>query len=320
MFVHWLRGAAAVTLCLAAAACGGTSSAGSNDSGRNDSDGSGWAGAQGSGPAVLHISAIPDQDPSALAAREEALATYLGDRLDVEVDYVPVTDYSASVTLFGTGDLDLVFYGGLTGVQARLQSPGAEVLAQRDIDAEFRSVFIAHRRTEIGPFSDVTSLAAFRGRRFTFGSQSSTSGRLMPEYFLTEAGVGSRDFTGEPGYSGSHDKTIDLVESGSYDGGALSIQVWQARKEAGTVDLDKVVEVFRTPAYHDYHWISGPQVDDRLGAGFTERLRQALLDLDGSDQEEVEILQAYGAARVVPTTEDNYERIEQVARQLGLVS
>lgn len=314
MFVHWLRGVAAVTLSLAAGACGGSSAGtgGPGDTGRG--------GAGPASPAVLHISAIPDQDPSALAAREEALARYLGDRLDVDVEYVPVTDYSASVTLFGTGDLDLVFYGGLTGVQARLQTPGAEVLAQRDIDGEFRSVFIAHRRTGITPFSDVRSLAAFRDRRFTFGSQSSTSGRLMPEYFLAEAGVGAHELTGEPGYSGSHDKTIDLVESGSYDGGALSIQVWQARKEAGTVDLDKVVEVFTTPAYHDYHWTSGPQVDDRFGAGFTERLRQALLDLDGSDLEEVRILDAYGATRVVPTKEANYERIEQVARQLGLVS
>ena len=310
MLVHWLRGAAAVTLFFGAAACG-SSSAGTDDTGR------GSAGR--SGPAVLHISAIPDQDPSALAAREEALAGYLGDRLHVDVEYVPVTDYSASVTLFGTGDLDLVFYGGLTGVQARLQTPGAEVLAQRDIDAEFRSVFIAHRGTGITPFSDVRSLAAFRDRRFTFGSQSSTSGRLMPEYFLAEAGLNAQEFTGEPGYSGSHDKTIDLVESGSYDGGALSIQVWQARKEAGTVDLDEVVEVYTTPAYHDYHWVSGPQVDDRFGAGFTERLRQALLDLDGSDQEEVRILDAYGAARVVPTAEPNYDRIEQVARRLGLV-
>ena len=301
--LHRVAVAGALSLSLLTVACGTTPSAGED-----------------AGSAVLRISAIPDQDPSELAAREEAMADYLAEELGVEVEYVPVTDYSASVNLFRAGDLDLVFYGGLTGVQARLQTPGARLLAQRDIDAEFRTVFIANSGTGITPFSDVASLTVFRNRRFTFGSESSTSGRLMPAYFLAEAGVDSQELTGEPGFSGSHDKTITLVEAGSYDAGAVNMQVWQSRKDAGTVDLDKVVEVFTTPAYHDYHWISGPDVDERLGAGFTDRLRQALLGLEGSDPRESALLRAYGAARLVPTTAANYERIEQIARRLGLLS
>ena len=270
---------------------------------------------------LLSISAIPDQDPSELAAREERLAAYLGSALDVEVEYVPVTDYAASVSLFRAGDLDLVFYGGLTGVQARLQTPDATLLAQRDIDAGFRSVFIANADAGITPVDDVAGLTAFAGRRFTFGSESSTSGRLMPEYFLDEAGVDTAvELDGEAGFSGSHDKTIDLVEAGSYEGGALNVQVWEARKEAGTVDLDRVVEVFTTPTYHDYHWISGPQVDERFGDGFTEELREALLDLDGSSEEEQQVLEGYGAAGIVPTEASNYDQIEEIGRTLGLIS
>ncbi len=270
---------------------------------------------------TLSISAIPDQDPSELAARESTLVTYLEGELDVEVEYVPVTDYAASVSLFKTGDLDMVFYGGLTGVQARLQTPGATLLAQRDIDAKFQSVFIANKRAGIAPVRDVDGLAAFRDKRFTFGSESSTSGRVMPEYFLDEAGIDtSADLRGEPGFSGSHDKTIDVVEAGSYQGGALNVQVWEARKKAGTVDLDKVVEVFRSPTYHDYHWMAGPEVDDRFGGEFTDRLREALLAIDGSTPTETQVLEAYGAGAVVETKAENYSQIEEIARKLGLVS
>jgi phosphonate transport system substrate-binding protein len=282
---------------------------------------SGDEAGSGSARPTLSLSAIPDQDPAELAAREEALASYLSDELDVEVEYVPVTDYTASVNLFRAGDLDMVFYGGLTGVQARLQTEGATLLAQRDVDAEFRSVFIAGADTGIDPVEDVSGLSAFEGRRFTFGSESSTSGRLMPEYFLREAGLASdTDFSGEPGYSGSHDATIDLVEAGSYEGGALNAQVWEARKEAGTVDLEKVVEVFATPTYADYHWISGPGVDGRFGEGFTERLREAMLGLDGSTPQEEAVLEAYGAGAVIATQESNYDRIEEIARSLSLLS
>ncbi|WP_127480071.1 putative selenate ABC transporter substrate-binding protein [Nocardioides pantholopis] len=280
------------------------------------------AGAEGDGDRpVLTISAIPDQDPAELTAREEALADYLGGTLDVEVEYVPVTDYAASVTLFGSGDLDLVFYGGLTGVQARLQTPGATVLAQRDIDAEFHSVFIANADAGIEPIADVDGLDSLAGTRFTFGSESSTSGRMMPAYFLDQAGVDpAGDFAGEPGFSGSHDKTIDLVQAGSYEAGVLNTQVWDDRLAAGTVDQKKVVEIFRTPSYHDYHWIAGPSTDDRFGDGFTEELRAALIALDGSTDEERTVLEGYGAAAVVPTEPENYDQVEEIARQLGLVS
>lgn len=271
-------------------------------------------------PGPLRISAIPDMDPSDLAGREEAMAAYLAEELDVEVEFVPVSDYAASVGLFGTGDLDLVFYGGLTGVQARLRAEGATVLAQRDIDEHFRSVFIANTGAGLEPIRDVAGLAALAGSRFTFGSESSTSGRLMPSYFLNEAGVDpAADFDGEPGFSGSHDLTIDLVESGSYEAGVLNEQVWKARTEAGTVDTGKVQEIFTTPEYADYHWIGSPGLDSRLGEGFTEDLRQALLDLDGSDAEEVALLEQYGAQAIVPAEASDHDQIEEIARTLGLV-
>ncbi|SDR89306.1 phosphonate transport system substrate-binding protein [Friedmanniella luteola] len=294
---------AAVVLCLVGAACGGPQQAD--------------AGA----PAPLRISAIPDRDPAELAAREKALAAYLGTTLDVPVEYVPVTDYAASVSLFRTGDLDLVFYGGLTGVQARQQVPDAVLLAQRDIDASFKSVFIANKAAGVGAVRDVAGLAALRGQRFTFGSESSTSGRLMPEYFLAQAGVTSAtDFAGAPGFSGSHDKTVDLVESGSYEAGVLNVQVWQDRLDAGTVDLAKVEAVFTTPTYHDYQWVAGPDVDDRMGAGSTDRIRDALLGLDGSDVQETEVLDLYGASSVIPAAPQDYAQIEGIARQLGLLT
>ena len=298
-----LAGVAAAVLCLVGAACGSSDGAGAD------------------APATLRISAIPDRDPSQLAAREGALARYLSAGLGVEVEYVPVTDYAASVSLFKTGDLDLVFYGGLTGVQARKQVPDAALLAQRDIDATFRSVFIANESAGVAKVSDVAGLTALRGLRFTFGSESSTSGRLMPEYFLAQAGVtSSDDFAGQPGFSGSHDKTVELVESGSYEAGVLNVQVWQDRLDAGTVDLDKVEVVLTTPAYHDYHWIAGPEVDSRLGADFTDRLRDALLALDGSDAAETEVLKLYGAGSIIPAKPEDYRQIEEIARQLGLLT
>jgi phosphonate transport system substrate-binding protein len=278
------------------------------------------AGASGTPTRTLKISSIPDQDQDKLAARDGAMAKYLTVALGVKVEYVPVTDYAASVNLFKTGDLDMVFFGGLTGVQARLRTPGSVLIAQRDIDDGFRSVFIANADAAIAPVDSVQGLSVLRGKRFTFGSESSTSGRLMPQYFLDRAGVSAADFAGAPGYSGSHDKTIDLVQSGSYQAGVVNSQVWDTRKAKRTVDLDKVVEVFTTPSYHDYHWLAGPKTDRRFGAGFTDKVRTAMLALDHGKPADAGVLDGYGAKAFIATKESNYAEIESIGRKLRLVS
>ena len=268
----------------------------------------------------LRISAIPDQDPEKLNRLYGLLATYLAEALNVEVEYVPVTEYSAAVSLFRAGDLDLVWFGGLTGVQASLSTPGSVVVAQRDIDASFRSVFIANTNAGIPSITDVAGLAAFDGARFTFGSESSTSGRLMPQYFLDQAGVGPGDFEGEAGFSGSHDKTIDLVAAGTFEAGALNEQVWRKRIEEGTVDSSQVVEVFVSPTYHDYHWIVAPGAVERFGDDFPSRVQRALTTLSIDDADDAAILELFGADAFIAADAADYGEIEEIGRTLGLIT
>lgn len=269
---------------------------------------------------TLRLGAIPDVTPERLVEINGTIAKYLAKKLNVKVEYVPVADYPSAVSLFRTGDLDLVWFGGLTGVQARLQTPGAKVLAQRDVDDDFHSVFIVNTSVQALPVIDsVGRLAALKGFRFTFGSESSTSGRTMPEYFLDAAGLdSSRDFAGAPGYSGSHDKTIDLVQAGTYEAGALNEQVWARRVAAGTVDLTKVKLVFRTPGYKDYHWIAGPKTDERFGAGFSDSIKDAFLTAD-ADVDGAKALSLLGSKKFIPTNANNYKEIEKIGRTLGLI-
>ena len=267
----------------------------------------------------LIISAIPDQDPEKLQRLYESLASYLSTELGVPVIYKPVVDYTASVTAFKVGDLDLVWYGGLTGVQARLQVEGAQAIIQRDIDAAFHSVFIANVNSGLEPFTDIQGLQSLKGHTFTFGSDSSTSGRLMPQYFLKQAGITLTDFSGETGFSGSHDKTIKLVESGTYNVGVLNEQVWESRLKAGEVDTSKVILLWRSPAYFDYHWVLNPNVAKDFGADMPEKITQALLKLDPNVPEQKAILELFGANKFITTENANYAEIEAIAREIGKI-
>ena len=269
---------------------------------------------------VLRIGAIPDQNPEKLNRLYGLVADELSQQLGVKVSYVPVTDYAAAVSAFRTGSLDLVWFGGLTGVQASLQKPGAQMLAQRDIDAQFYTVFIANARSGIKPIQNQKGLVALKGKRFTFGSESSTSGRLMPQYFLAQAGVKLADFAGgAPGFSGSHDATIALVQSGTYDAGAVNEQVWKSNLRSGKANRSKVVQIWRTPSYPDYLWLGQPNLDQRFGKGFSAKLRQSIISWRPTDPEQKQILSLFGAQQFTTVKPDEYKQIEQVGRKIGKI-
>ena len=269
---------------------------------------------------VLRIGAIPDQNPEKLNRLYGLVADELSQQLGVKVAYVPVTDYTAAVSAFRTGSLDLVWFGGLTGVQASLQKPGAQMLAQRDIDAQFYTVFIANARSGIKPIQSQKGLVTLKGKRFTFGSESSTSGRLMPQYFLAQAGVKLADFAGgAPGFSGSHDATIALVQSGTYDAGAVNEQVWKSSLRSGKANRSKVVQIWRTPSYPDYLWLGQPNLDQRFGKGFSAKLRQSIISWRSTDPEQKQILSLFGAQQFTTVKPGEYKQIEQVGRQIGKI-
>ena len=262
----------------------------------------------------LLIAGIPDQDVSLLEARFNNLAEYLSEETGLDVRYVPQVDYAAVVTAFKQGDIHMAWYGGLTGVQARLAVLDAEAIAQRPRDAEFHSVFVA------APDSGITGLADLRGKALVFGSESSTSGHLMPRAFLVEAGIDVEKDLSAISFSGSHDRTWKLVEAGSFDAGALNEAVWESRVAKGEVDLTKVDVFFRTPPYVDYHWVVNRSVDATHGEGSVDKLTDALLSIDASKGGKAqEIAEAFQTDRFIATSNENYQAIEGVARSLGII-
>ncbi|MYC29099.1 MAG: putative selenate ABC transporter substrate-binding protein [Chloroflexi bacterium] len=265
---------------------------------------------------VLKVGGIPDQDSSRLARRYDVFSSYLSRELDVEVEYVPSADYAAVVTAFGQNQLQLAFFGALTGVQARLQNPGALAIVQRENDAKFNSKLIARPELGLNSLEDLKANAS--DLTITFGSESSTSGHLMPRYFITEAGINpDEDFRTSPSFTGSHDKTWQLVLGGSYDIGALSEDVWNRAVRDGKVSPDTVVEFYTTPEYVNYNWTVQGNLDEVYGDGFTDKIKTALLNLGPA--EHGEIMELFSTEKFIETNNANYQPIESVARDLGMI-
>jgi phosphonate transport system substrate-binding protein len=260
---------------------------------------------------VFKIGAIPDQNAAVLDKGMTAMAKYLSEKTGMKVEFVPSVDYAALVTGFQRGEIHMAWFGGLTSVQARNLVPDADSIVQRPRDAEFHSVFITQSTENILKLEDL------KGKSFTFGSESSTSGHLMPRYFLTEAGIDpNKDFDGKPNFSGSHDTTYKLVESGAFKAGALNEAVWEAAVKEGKVDTNKVKVFYTTPSYYDYNWTINSNVEDVFGKGTKEKVKDALLSFKGDQKDITDLFQSDS---FVETKNDNYKKIEQVAKELEII-
>ena len=259
---------------------------------------------------VFRVSTLPEEAATEQVRKFTPIAAYLEKKLGMKVEFTPVSDYPAAVEALVNKKVDLVWLGGFTHVQAQIRSGGKIIpIAQREEDTKFQSVFIA--KTDSG----IKTLADMKGKQVSFGSQSSTSGHLMPRHFLLQAGLNPEKDFRRVAYSGAHDATIASVVSGKVDAAALDITVWKKFTSENKVDT-KAVDVFVTTApFFNYNW----SVHADMPADLRGKLQKALLDIDPATPEGAEILKLNRATRYIPTTPDNYKGIEAAGRSAGLI-
>ena len=273
----------------------------------------GGGGSGGGGDAVLKFSAIPDQNKAEIKAGFDKIAAHLSKELGVKVEYSPSSDYKASVVSFTQGDIQLAWFGGVTGAQARAKVEGAHAIAQGKADPNYYSYFIAHKDTGLEKSDDFPSGIA--GKSFTFGSESSTSGRVMPEYFIRkQTGKSPEEFIGsKPGFSGGHDTTAKAVESGQVEVGVLSYKTYDKMVKNGDIDPEVCKIIWKTPFYADYNWTAHPDLEKKFGEGFTDKVKAALLALPA------DLLEVFPRDSMIEAVDSDFQGIVDVCKELGFL-
>ncbi|MGJ8678655.1 MAG: putative selenate ABC transporter substrate-binding protein [Akkermansiaceae bacterium] len=261
---------------------------------------------------VLRFSAIPDQDTTAQAERYAPAVAWMSKELGVEVEFIPSSDYDASVSKFELGDVQLAWFGGVSGVKARDAVAGSRALIAGEKDLAFKSYFIAHESTGLTKSDDFPT--ALKGMTFTFGSAGSTSGCIMPAHFIVEnTGEGPLDYFGQVGFSGAHDKTAYQVEAGTFQAGAMNFSTYDKLVAAGKIDANKCSVIWETPTYADYNFTARGDLDAMFGEGFTDKLQNALLECDDEA-----VLKAFDRNKFVKVDNATFEGIAGVMKSVKL--
>jgi len=257
--------------------------------------------------APLRVSMIPSTDPSKMLRDAGPLVARLEQATGRKVELTIPQNYAAVVEAMVQGQVDLAHFGGFTFVQANRRA-GAVPLVQRDRDREFHSKFITARE-------DIRTLADLRGKRFAFGDVNSTSGHLMPAYYMRKEGVDPA-VVDQAIYTGGHDATALAVAERRVDAGALDEAVWERLTREGKIDVSKVRVFWTTPPFLDYVWAVRKDFDPALA----RKIADAFLALDPSRAEDRPILELLSSkGRYVRVDAAAYAPLREAAQREGLL-
>jgi phosphonate transport system substrate-binding protein len=256
---------------------------------------------------TLRLSLIPTTDPGKILRESQPLVEYLEKEIGTKVVLTVPTNYAAVVEAIANDQVDIAYLGGFTYVQASKRA-GVVALVQRERDQNFHSFFITHSGTGIN------SLADLKGHTFAFGDVNSTSGHLMPEYFMRQANV-DPDVITKAIYTGGHDATALAVANKKVDAGALDETIYQKMVTDGKLNPANVRLFYTTPPYYDYIWVSRRGLDPKVADSFSA----AFLKLDASDPAHKRILDLLIATKYVKAEDSSYDKLRQAATDAGLL-
>jgi phosphonate transport system substrate-binding protein len=258
-------------------------------------------------PQKLRISMIPATDPGKMLRDAQPLVDYLEKKTGTKITMTIPTNYAAVVEAMASDQVDIAHFGGFTFVQISAKA-GARPLVQREQDQKFHSLFI----TQAG--SGINTLKDLAGHTFAFGDVNSTSGHLMPEYYMRDAKVDARVID-KALYTGGHDATALAVANKKVDAGAMDENVYKTMMTSGKI-TDRQVKVFyTTPPFFDYVWAARKGLDPKIADSFAK----ALLDLDARNPQDKVILDFLSAAKYIRANDADYAKLRQAAKDARLL-
>ncbi|MDE2571843.1 MAG: phosphate/phosphite/phosphonate ABC transporter substrate-binding protein [bacterium] len=262
--------------------------------------------ARARGATAIRLGMIPDAGATQVSVdQKRPLRDYLAQKIGRAVDLIVPTNYNATVEALGNGSLDFAYLGGLTYVQAHARY-AVVPLVQRERDRHFHSLFITQSAAPIHALRDL------KGKSFAFGDTNSTSGHLMPYYYMEKGGI-DPERNIKYRFTGNHPATAKAVQAGIVDAGALDQSVFQAMVDAGQIDKSKVRVFYTTPPFVDYVWAARKD----LGARERTALAEAFLALrEPADAKVLEILRGKAFVRA---DDAEYDTLRGVARKLNMM-
>ncbi|HEB59755.1 MAG TPA: phosphate/phosphite/phosphonate ABC transporter substrate-binding protein [Gammaproteobacteria bacterium] len=252
---------------------------------------------------ILHVAILPDQSEMRIRERYAPLVEHLREHAGFSAELRIPGSYEELLQWFRDREVDLVLFGGITYVQAHLQS-GAVPLVIRDVDGRSRSVLL------VKDDSSARTIRDLKGLPLAFGDRLSTTGHVMPRYFFGLLGIEPETYFGDIFYSGAHDLTAEWVRDGRIAAGISNSGIVAEMYADGRLKSGQLRILWESPPLADYVWA----VPSDMSREDRSRIRDSFLHMNYRP-EDAGLLRKLGASFYLPVDHADFAILEDYLRR-----
>ena len=258
----------------------------------------------------LRIGLIPERNIFSQKKRYEPIAEYLSARIHANVELVVLSRYGNIIDNFVSNRLDGAFFGSFTGALAH-RKLHVEAVARPeypDGTSTYHGLLFVRKDSGIAGVEDM------KGKRFAFVDKATTAGYLLPLYYFKTHGIDNPStLLKEIYFAGTHEGVIHDVLEREADIGAAKNTMFSLLASTDPRILEELSILTRSPDVPENALCVRADLDESL----KNNLRIALLSMH-QDEAGKKVMQSFGAARFIDTTEADYTAVFEYADTIGL--
>jgi phosphonate transport system substrate-binding protein len=224
----------------------------------------------------------------------------------VAIDFALYSSYERQLEALLHGHIDIAWNSCISHVRAKRRTEGKVIgIAMRDRDRDACAKILIRREIVVKKLTDL------HGKTLAVGSRDSAHARIMPLYYLKQAGVdlGQVKLMAFDADVGKHGDTqvseldvLAAVHEGRAQAGIVGSLVWQAEQAAGRIDLRVLDVLWTTPTFDLRIFDALPT----LGPDKIEIFRKVLLEMNYANPKHRRLLDLEGLRRWLPGREQSY--------------
>lgn len=228
----------------------------------------------------------------------------------VPMDFVLFSNYERQVQMLLDGKVDLAWNTPLAHVRVKHHTGGKSLsLGMRDSDRDF------HARLIVRKDAGIQTLADLAGKTLAVGSRDSTQARILPLYFLEQAGVPMGEVEiltfdtdlGKHGDTGTSElDVLNALTTGQAHAATIGDLVWVNEQAAGRIDTSLVESIWTSPPFDHCMFDALPNFDPNTA----ERFQHALFAMQWDNPHHRRLLELEGLREWMPPREEGYESLK----------
>ncbi len=255
---------------------------------------------------VLKLGFVPVMNIEEMVKQFQAVAKYLGRKVDARVKLVPVQNYQQLLEKLATKEIDLGTAGSYIGYRAIKEVKAVPLVRpEQGGISTYKSLIVVRKD------SGITNLRQLKGKSFAYVDMNTSAGYIYPRAVLRKMGYDPENFFSKTVLAGKHDAAFLAVFHRQEVGAAAKDLVYNQLVKQNPKIGQELSIIASGGRFPEKPIMARPG----MSATMRSRIIKVFLEMN-RDAEGRAALEDFGADRFIRTTVEDFASVDELAKEL----